>query len=705
MLHNTGPYGPNETPVNMGAPVNMTPMSGHMNLAHNINNLSKMSHHAGQGPSGHFNLPEYAHYNQSTLGMPPQMGQFPNYQQLGFQHSYMNQSAPSVNDLPFPNGMFPMNFNIQNEHSANMMNYAYEKRASETMRQESYKEHNMRKMPLNIPQIPNKSYARHSIPDDDYGLHNTYHDVHHNLDLSLKTQEKIQLDSTRKKNIENTVRLIENILINSSNKPKEVPSPPSRPTSTRMELLQQTVIEKAPKSNKPATETHSHTALQTQADPLQVTPADFSKSKPNEPIEVPIEVNDDSQDKEMSENEPQSDEEDIKPIAITQHFITDDAEVNTDNSIVIKVEKDSWADSECFTPFLKDVNGFQKDDNMNYRIIEAETSVAEAIAVYKNGIKHEGVFECPHCALLFKHPKRFIIHHNWHTFGLTNIRRIEIAKVKEQRRFERKEARVIERMNSKEVTEETSVDGKVFPCKDCDKVFSAKGSLKNHRQRTHPTRIRECRICHKPISSWMALRAHMVTHSADSGLGFQCAECPKRFKYSHSLAKHSDTHLEKTHACTECPKKFGSQALLKMHMKTHERVLRGATFRCTYCGKGFFESYSLQVHERTHRNERPFTCDICNTSFGTNSSLKRHVKVSHNTSKPYQCSVCHRNFITESIRDRHEQRLHGNPEDFKFPCKLCSSKYLKMKDLQKHVYKMHPKSKRKKKDDKESDSE
>ncbi|KAF9412859.1 hypothetical protein HW555_008763, partial [Spodoptera exigua] len=636
MLHNTGPYGPNETPINMGAPVNMTPMSGHMNLAHNINNLSKMAHHAGQPPSGHFNLPEYAHYNQSTLGMPPQMGQYPNYQQLGFQHSYMNQSSPTVNDLPFPNGMFPMNFNMQNEHSANMVNYAYEKRTearreNETMRPDSYKEHNMRKMPLNIPQIPNKSYIKQNVPDDGYGLNNMYQDGQHNLDLRLKTPEKIQLDSTRKKNIENTVRLIENILINSSNKPKEAPSAPSKPTSTRTELPQPTVIEKAPKSSKPATEMHSQTVTQTQSDPLQMTPTDFSKTKPNNVIETPVGDNDDNGDKDESDNEPQSEEEDVKPIAITQHFIAEDEEVNTDNSIVIKVEKASWADSECFSPFLKDVNGFQRDDNMNYRIIEAETSVAEAIAAYKNGIKPEGVFECPHCSLLFKHPKRFIIHHNWHTFGLTNIRRLEIAKVKEQRRFERKEARVIERMNSKEVKDETSVDGKVYPCKDCDKVFSAKGSLKNHRQRTHPTRIRECRICHKPISSWTALRAHMVTHSADSGLGFQCSECPKRFKYSHSLAKHSDTHLEKTHGCTECPKMFGSQALLKMHMKTHERVLRGATFRCTYCGKGFFESYSLQ---------------------------------SHNTSKPYQCSVCRRNFITESIRDRHEQRLHGNPEDF-----------------------------------------
>ncbi|KAJ8706384.1 hypothetical protein PYW08_011010 [Mythimna loreyi] len=694
MLHNTGPYGPNEAPVNMGAPVNMTPMSGHMNISHNINNLSKIAHQGIPTPSGHYDLPDYAQYNHSPLGMPPQMGQFSNYQ-LGFPQSYMNQNASNMNDLHFANGMFPMNLNIQSEHNASMMNYAYDKRILESVRQENFKEQNTLKIPLNIPQVPNKSYNKHIGSDNDYVHNSMYEETHHNLDLSMKTQEKLQINSTRRKNIENTVKLIENILIHSSNQPKEVPplisaAPKNAKADVPKDMSDKKMVVASTKK------------LDSNPDPLEPPLVESTKNEPKN-NNKPETTENDSNNIKKSDNEDKSDDDEVKPVGITQFFIREDAEVTTDNSIVIKVEKASWADSECFTPFLKDSHGFQRDEHLNYRIIEGDTSVAEAVTAYKEDIKPEGVFECPHCALLFKNPKRFLIHNKWHTFGLTNIKRMEIAKVREQRRFERKEAKIIERMNSKEVTD-IKVDGKVYPCKDCDKVFSAKGSLKNHRQRSHPTLIRECKICHKVISSWMALRAHLATHTADSGLGFQCSECPKRFKYSHSLAKHSDTHLEKIHACADCPKKFGSQALLKMHMKTHERMLRGATYRCTYCAKGFFESYSLQVHERTHRNERPYTCDICNTSFGTNSSLKRHVKVSHNTAKPYQCSVCRRNFSTESIRDRHELRLHGNPEDFKFPCKQCSCKYLKLKDLQKHVYKMHPKGKRKKKA-KTSDSE
>ncbi|CAH0601940.1 unnamed protein product [Chrysodeixis includens] len=689
MLHNTGPYGPNEAPINMGAPVNMTPMSSHMNLAHNINNLSKMTHQSGPASSGHFNLPDYPSYSHSQIGMPPQIPQFANYQQSPFQPTYMNQNSNSINDLSWQNGMFPMNLNIQNEHNTNVINYAYDKRIMETVRQDNMKEQNVRKMPLNIPQIPNKSYAKHFGGNNDYANNDLYQNTHHNVDLSMKVQEKIQIDSTRRKNIEHTVKLIENILIHSSNKPKD--------------SLQSNTAENNDKYDKPSDMTMvnvrnatANVPDTTSIDPLSLSPENPQEAREdiNEMHETPDKSNDNT--KEPQSDELSSDDDDVKPIGETEHITGPNETKVTDNSVVIKIEKASLADTDCFVPFVRDTNGFPREDVVNQKIIDSELSFDEATVAAKNGIKSEGCYECPHCGIIFNHPKRFMIHYKWHTFGLTNEKRMEVAKIREQRRYERREAKYLERMKSKEVTN-VKVEGKVYPCKDCDKVFCSKNSHKNHRQRYHPAGDRECKICHKSMSTWLALRAHLATHTAESGPGFQCSECPKRFKYSHSLAKHSDTHLEKTHACENCPKKFGSQALLKMHMKTHERMLRGATFRCTYCGKGFFESYSLQVHERTHRNERPYQCDICNTSFGTNSSLKRHIKVSHNTAKPHQCSICRRNFSTESIRDRHELRVHGNPEDFKFPCKQCSCKYLKLKDLQKHIYKMHPKGKRKKK--------
>ena len=395
MLHNTGPYGPNETPINMGAPVNITPMGTHMNIAHNINNLSKIAHPGVPAPSGHFNLPDYPHYNHSPINMPPQMAQFPNYQQLGFQHSYVSQNANNINDLPFPNGMFPMNLNIQNELNANVVNYAYDKRVIDSVRQENYREQSARKMPLNIPQIPNKVYNKHISGNNDYLHTNMYEETHHNLDLSMKTQEKLQINSTRRKNIENTVKLIENILIHSSNKPKEVPAMiPIVPNTAKTVKPSDLTIQKIEKVT-----ITSKNVPEVNIEPAPVSPADLTtEDLTNDNDKQNLEENDTTEEQNLTENDTeddqnntetdlQSDDEDVKPIAITQHFIREDAEVEvtTDNSIVIKVEKATWADSECYTPFLKDSHGFERDEHMNYRIIEGDCSVEQAIICYKNG--------------------------------------------------------------------------------------------------------------------------------------------------------------------------------------------------------------------------------------------------------------------------------------------------------------------------------
>lgn len=381
MLHNTGHYGPNEAPINMGTPVNMTPISGHMNITHNINNLSKIAHQGVPTPSGQYNLPDYAHYNHSPLGIPPQMSEFPSYPQLGFQQSYMNQNANNMNDLPFPNSMFPMNLNIQNEHHANMMNYAYDKRVIDSVRPEHFKDQNMRKMPLNIPQIPNKMYNKEIDGNNDFLRNNMYEETQHNLDLSMKTQEKLQINSTRRKNIENTVKLIEDILIHSSNKPKEVPQViPMVENTTIVDLPSDLTVE-----NVIQTSTH---VPDSNTDPLADSPQPVTVDNSNMDIDEPDPTQPDNRETQKVEKGILPEDEEITPVGITQHFITEDAEVTTDNSIVIKVEKASWADSECYTPFLKDSNGFERDEHMHYRIIEGDSSVEEAVSSYKNGNYH-----------------------------------------------------------------------------------------------------------------------------------------------------------------------------------------------------------------------------------------------------------------------------------------------------------------------------
>ncbi|XP_013185412.1 zinc finger protein 79-like [Amyelois transitella] len=645
MIHNTGLYGPNEAPINMGAPINMSQLNVPI-IPHNLNNLSKIPQQPSHPTTGSYNLPNFPPYGHQSMNIGPQIPSLPNYHSNLFHNGFMNAPTSTTTlDMSWQNGMLPMNLNAHNQQAHSAFHF---QNFDKTPNSES-KNEICQKVPLNIPQFQSKSDPKevpgiNDQPDRDLKHQESYNNnfklnTERNLDLTAKPSDILDQDVTRRKTLENTIKLIENILVNTTK-------------NREQDTSRENVTKKPPET--------------------EITKESDSKE-------------DDTVDNATaSEHEASESEEDVKPNI---------SNVN-ENDITIKQEP---VLIEVDSIFHHDVNGVSRDEVKDCWIIDCETSVSAATEAIKTGTKSNAYYECPHCKLLLQHPKRFLVHTKWHVFGLTRAKRMEMARVKSERRLQLRE----ERDRLHEITPDDVVTGKTFPCKDCDKIFGTRSGLKNHRQRLHTSIERECKICKITVVGWAELRAHIASHADDSA--YRCDLCPKRFKYLHSLAKHRDTHLEKVHGCDQCPKKYGSQALLKMHLKTHERALRGTTFRCTYCGKGFYESWNLQVHERTHRNERPFLCEICNTAFGTNSSLKRHVKVSHSSSKPHECSTCHRCFISAVILQRHERRAHGDPEEFKFVCKLCECRYLTSKDLQKHIYKVHPKVKRKMKS--ESDSE
>ena len=59
---------------------------------------------------------------------------------------------------------------------------------------------------------------------------------------------------------------------------------------------------------------------------------------------------------------------------------------------------------------------------------------------------------------------------------------------------------------------------------------------------------------------------------------------------------------------------------------------RGTThFLCKYrdCNREFTKSTSLIVHYWRHTDTRPFTCNLCNTSFTQSGTLSRHNRAVH----------------------------------------------------------------------------
>lgn len=174
MLHNTGPFGPNDVPVNVNPQTNMTSMSGRMNIGNNVNNLAKIPHQSPQVPNSHFNLPDYPTYG---LNMNAGLNPFQNFHHVGFQQNSIPQS--SIHES-WQNNMLPMNLNMQGEHS--MLGFAQYGKPDVC-------DPSFNKSMLNVPQVHTKAFHKQMGMDVNYhyNLNPTYRPyTDFNLDLSSK---------------------------------------------------------------------------------------------------------------------------------------------------------------------------------------------------------------------------------------------------------------------------------------------------------------------------------------------------------------------------------------------------------------------------------------------------------------------------------------------------------------------------------------
>lgn len=394
MLHNTGQYDPSETPVNMAAPVNMTP-GANMNIVSNINHLAKLGHGSTPSPSVPYGLGDYAVYHQQQFNMPTQTAQFPNhqYQHLGFPHTYTNHNPNSAEES-FQNGMLPMNLNIYNEHNVNM--FSHEKKMSEVVRPDVIKEQNVKKVALNIPQIPNNVLPKQSSLENDYLHNDSFHNPNHNLDLSMKPNpERIEISSFRRKKIENTVKLIENILINSSN---------TKPKTLVQESINDIPIE-IDHREKPSTNIVRTEADEAKNDAVPLTLADLKQDLSQDAIIKSPTMNDD--DIEKPDANELSDIEDVKPLNITLEIVPQDDPETSEKCVEIKIENASWTDTDYVQPFFRDCNSFQREHAMDFRIVDGDSSVAEALVAIQNTGK---LFYCKDLISMNQQPMGFAIY-------------------------------------------------------------------------------------------------------------------------------------------------------------------------------------------------------------------------------------------------------------------------------------------------------
>lgn len=221
---------------------------------------------------------------------------------------------------------------------------------------------------------------------------------------------------------------------------------------------------------------------------------------------------------------------------------------------------------------------------------------------------------------------------------------------------------------------------KSWTCKFCNKKYSSRNQMEEHKNMHTGDRPYKCGDCPKDFASKYTLNAHTKIHS-ERKRPYGCPTCPKTFYSNQNLAQHERTHTGvKEHQCDVCDKAFGTAHNLDVHKIVHTGY---KPFICRTCGKAFARRAEIKDHERTHTGERPYACDECGASFAQRSNLTSHRRATHLNDKRYKCEQCGKTFKRRRLLDYHCKASHTGERPY--TCQVCRSTFVYPEHYKKHL--------------------
>ena len=261
-------------------------------------------------------------------------------------------------------------------------------------------------------------------------------------------------------------------------------------------------------------------------------------------------------------------------------------------------------------------------------------------------------------------------------------------------------------------------DFKGFTCDQCGKWFTNSQNLIYHKQSSHEGNLKtyKCDLCEKTLTTKKSYRNHKKniheTHRDDT-----CNECGRVFKTPMSLGRHMKImHTLPTHKCDFCEKTFFDFKRLKNHTdRSHNHFMKcmvchkdidakrlqlhyfeahctksNEMYHCKICDKKFKEK-SFKRHFKFAHGElkKSHRCELCDRDLSSLWKLKLHIKVNHNE-KVFSCNQCEKTFGFEEALEQHIKRSHKTATaKRKIKCNQCDEYFTKIKD---HISRVHEKS-------------
>ena len=194
----------------------------------------------------------------------------------------------------------------------------------------------------------------------------------------------------------------------------------------------------------------------------------------------------------------------------------------------------------------------------------------------------------------------------------------------------------------------------------------------------------------------MKQRGQQPRASMEEEKSFNCGLCSKAYTRKGNLKQSVQNVHERLDLFMQCNKKFALRkyrsGLLQKKSFQNVPTFVIKTYLRFYnvCEVTFTSQCSLKRHKRAvHEKVRDYKCFHCKIAFTTEDNLNRHIQAVHLKLRIYKCSIC-KGFSTKRYLDLHGQAIHLKLRPFK--CCLCKEAFAQKSHMNRHIKLVHEKS-------------
>jgi uncharacterized Zn-finger protein len=132
--------------------------------------------------------------------------------------------------------------------------------------------------------------------------------------------------------------------------------------------------------------------------------------------------------------------------------------------------------------------------------------------------------------------------------------------------------------------------------------------------------------------------------------------------------------------CNRCAVQFDKKYVFDLHLSlVHGEKIEVKKKTLTICEEKVQEPNISEKEFSNHRVEKHTKCDVCNSIFKTERTLKVHIQSIHESKRPFKCNTCGSSFSQKGNLKGHIASVHDRKKPDK--CPICDASFAKTSHL------------------------